>query len=172
VTAIHLKRLGLTGFLGAALLMFAVIHFLSAALPERERIAALSDEVSRFGTAAPSTDPRPGDPGQDLETFYRYFEKSASVSGALTGLHDAVADSGLAFEAAQYRLARDSSLRLARYEVTVPLRGTYAQVRSFVAALLERLPQVALEDVAIKRDSVGAASIEARLRLSIYMALP
>lgn len=166
------NRIGAAGILGAALVLFAAMHFLTAALPERERLAALRDDISGFGAASQANDSGRADPGQDLAAFYRFFGKSASISEALAQLDDSVADSGLAFEAAEYRFARESSLALARYEVTVPLRGTYSQVRSFVSTLLERMPQVALEDVAIKRDSVGSSRIEARLRLSIYLALP
>lgn len=170
--AARFKRIGVTGILGAALLLFAEMHFLSAALPERERLAALRNDVSSFGAPSQGNGSERADPAQDLAAFYRFFRKSASVSAALARLEASILDSGLAFETAEYRLGRESSLALARYEVIVPLRGTYAEVRSFVGLLLERMPQVALEGVAIKRDSVGSSRIEARLRLSIYLALP
>jgi len=164
-------RLGMTGVVGVGLLMFAAVHFLSAALPERERVAELKQTAARASrTTAPEAG-RDSDIAEDLSTFYSFFAESRSLPGALAIMNAAVDSSGMAFEAGEYRLSRDGALKLARYEVMVPLHGSYAQVRNFVAALLQDMPHVAIDDVVIKRDSVDATTIEARLRLSIYLAL-
>jgi hypothetical protein len=165
-------RLGVPGVVGVGLLMFAATYFAGASMPARERLLDLQRELTDARRASVPEPRRGGDPDSDLAAFYTFFAPSASVPDALKGINVAVIASGLAFEAAEYRLAREGTLKLARYEVTVPLRGTYAQVRNFVAALLQQMPQVAIDDVVIKRESVDAAQIEARLRLSIYLNLP
>lgn len=165
-------RLGVPGIFGIGILFFAAMYFASAGLPARDRAVELRQEISaaeRLGRPAPS---RGGDMESDLAAFYSFFAASRSVPAALQKVDAAVTASGLAFEAAQYRLSREGGLRLARYEVILPLRGTYGQVRSFVAALIDEMPQVAIDDVVIKRESVDATVIEARLRLSIYLNLP
>jgi len=165
-------RLGVPGIIGIGMLFFAAMYFVSAGLPARDRAVELRQEIrtaERLGRPEAS---RGGDLESDLATFYTFFAASRSVPAALQKVDAAVSSSGLAFEAAQYRLSREGGLRLARYEVTLPLRGTYGQVRSFVAALLDEMPQAAIDDVVIKRESADATVIEARLRLSIYLNLP
>jgi hypothetical protein len=158
--------------LGVGLLLFAAMYVLTASLPARERVRDLQRELVQTA-GKPATDTKPtGDIESDLAAFYGFFGRSGSVSEALAKVDESIAASGMAFEAAEYRLVRDPALRLTRYEVTVPLRGTYAQVRTFVGTLLDGMPQVALEDVAVKRESVASPAIEARLRLSIHMVLP
>jgi hypothetical protein len=50
------------------------------------------------------------------------------------------------------------------------LRGGYAQVRSFLDQVLTQIPAAALEEVTIRRDSVGARATETRVRLTLYLA--
>lgn len=43
-------------------------------------------------------------------------------------------------------------------------------MRSFLEQVLTQIPAAALEEVTIKRDSVGARSTETRVRLTLYLA--
>jgi hypothetical protein len=164
-------RLGLTGVAGVGLMMFAAVWFFSAALPERARIAELERRVAALGHAVAPGDAAPavrgGIEGQ-LDTFYGFFAVEAPVTAALARIHDAARGQGLAFDAAEYRVLREGALKLDRYELSVPLRGSYAQLRGFVTEILDALPQAAVDELALQRDSVGEAQLEARLRLSIY----
>lgn len=166
------ERLGLPGVIGLGLLVFSAVYIVTTTLPARERAAGLEQLLSS-GSKEPVRQEGPEEEiERELGRFYRFFDASNSIVDALTQVNKAVVGSGLQFEAAEYRLARESNLRLSRYEVTLPLRGSYAQVRRFVSALLEDMPQVAIDDVTINRASVSAQEIEARLKLSIYLALP
>ncbi len=165
-------RLGLPGVIGIGLVLFSLMYSVTASLPARDRVATLEREVAGAQQRPQQEAARGNDIESELTAFYGFFADSSSVPDALGRLNDAVARSGLTLEAAEYRLAREGTLRLTRYEVTLPLRGTYAQVRNFVSLLLDEMPQVALDDVTVKRESVSAPAIEARLRLSIYLALP
>jgi len=76
----------------------------------------------------------------------------------------------LALDSGEYRLANARDGGLARYQITLPLRGGYAQVRSFLDQVLTQIPAAALEEVTIRRDSVGARATETRVRLTLYLA--
>ena len=166
------ERVGAAGVSGIGVLLFAAMYAINATVPARARIGELQRELVAASRGGAQTAPRARGIDDDLASFYGFFQHASSISDVLAQVSAAAARSGVTFDSGEYRLSRETGVRLVRYEVTLPLRGTYAQVRTFVAAVLDELPQAALEDVAIKRDSVSAQALEARLRLCVYMVLP
>ena len=56
------------------------------------------------------------------------------------------------------------------YEVDLPVKGSYVQIRKFIVKVLNAMPSAALEEVSFKRESVGSGELEARIRFTIYMS--
>ena len=56
-----------------------------------------------------------------------------------------------------------------RYQVTLPLRGSYAQVRQFVAAVMNEMPVVSLDDLKFEKQQIGDSAIEAQIRLTLFL---
>jgi hypothetical protein len=50
-----------------------------------------------------------------------------------------------------------------------PLRGTYPQVRRFVAAALARVPHLALDTIQFERSKVGEAVVNAKVTFVLYL---
>jgi len=67
-------------------------------------------------------------------------------------------------------MEREKDIKLARYEMVMPVRGQYAQVRGFVADALRAVPAMALTDVAIKREGVESELLEASLKFHLYLS--
>ena len=61
---------------------------------------------------------------------------------------------------------------LIQWRLQLPVRGTYAQLRQFVAGLLNRLPHAALENLQIERADAQQAELQATLDLSLYYLAP
>jgi len=55
--------------------------------------------------------------------------------------------------------------------VTFPVRGTYAQVRGFVNAVLDAVPAAALDEITLKRQAIGDQNLEARVRFTLYLGV-
>jgi hypothetical protein len=51
----------------------------------------------------------------------------------------------------EYSLGIDPKTQLARYQILLPVRGSYPQLRRFMHALLGQLPAVVVEDVDFQR---------------------
>ena len=49
------------------------------------------------------------------------------------------------------------------------IKGTYPQLRGFVAEVLEKVPAAGLEDVVIKREAIGVPTLDAQLRFVVYL---
>ena len=69
----------------------------------------------------------------------------------------------------EYRLVNDNYARLARYEMILPVKGKYSQVRAFMAAALEAVPAMAISAIAIKRENVTSEKLEVRLEVNLYL---
>jgi hypothetical protein len=69
----------------------------------------------------------------------------------------------------EYRMVREKDLKLARYEMMVPVRGNYSQLRGFIADALHAVPAMALVDVAIRREGVHAELLEANIKFNLYL---
>ena len=71
----------------------------------------------------------------------------------------------------EHRLASADGLE--RLRVTMPVVGSYAQVRRYVAAALEHDPALSLDAIKLRRVSPMAADVEAELQWSLHgRALP
>src|SRR5690606_26120732 len=97
----------------------------------------------RSGAADPGA--RAQTPRSQLSTFYSFFPSTSELPDLLSRMQRAARDNGLTLERGEYRLIRDAGFALSRYQITYPLRGSYAQVRGFVKDVLDAVPAAALE---------------------------
>ena len=90
--------------------------------------------------------------------------------GTMVGTVFALAEQhGLVLAQAEYKLEFDKAGGFHVYQMRLPVRGAYPRLRGFVDATLARIPCAALDDVDFKRDAIGTAEIEARLRFLFFL---
>lgn len=88
----------------------------------------------------------------------------ASVVRRVLALAEA---SKLRVERSDYTLQTEEP-RLQRLRMTLPLGGSYTQVRQFIGQLLNRMPNVALDSLQIDRPDSAAGELQTTVRLSIF----
>ncbi len=126
----------------------------------RERLGAV-DEAT---IAARAVDEDP------LARFYRTFPVTHAAVSSLGQIYRHAQARGLELERGEYRFVDDRAGRLVAYRADFPVKGSYVQIREFLAAILADLPFVALEEVAFERRRISDATIEAKVRLTLYVA--
>ena len=161
---------GLPGIIAAGLLAFSVAVLLSSVVPllertrqaqvERQRLAALEHEAG--GRSVAST------PAERLAEFYLFFGRADERTDTLERIHKLARDQKLEVLPGNYRLSGGAD-RLARYELSLPLRGTYPQIRAFVATVLNEVPSAALEQISFEKQKIGDPAIEAQLKLVLFL---
>lgn len=87
----------------------------------------------------------------------------------LKSLFKLAADANVTLVQADYRLQPDADCACQQLQITLPVKGTYVQVRTFVEAALANIPALALDEIAFRRETVKNPNVEARLRLSLYL---
>jgi hypothetical protein len=163
--AVH--RLGRVGGLGLALLAGVAVFYLSAVRPAQEELATMerrAAEQSRRGPAAPTAAT-----SDEIERFIGFFPAFESAPGWLRTIY-AVADrEQLELAQGSYKLSEDPVLGLAYYRILLPIRGGYPQIRRFVAGVLDEVPALSLEGIALQREKVGDSMIDARITLTLHL---
>lgn len=163
-------RLGWRGLAGIAAGVFAVGFAVSVLWPARHAVVAVKEEVRQVRASLKSGAGTTASPTRaaQLKTFYAFFPAVQSLPDWVGEIHLAAARHGLAMDTGDYQLVRTPGARLQRYEMQLPVKGTYPQVRAFLAEVLKKVPAAALEDVIVRRESVGDPRLEARVRLVIW----
>ena len=167
-------RLTLSGFgplgCGAALLCIAGVIALAWLLPQQERLAREHQiALARAARPMPVEVSAPVVANQNLTLFYdtlgerRYAEQQVGTLFALA------AKNGLSLSQGEYKGAHDTHARLATYQITLPVKGSYRAIWQFGLAALRAMPFASLDEISFKREGIHDASVEARLRFTLYL---
>jgi Tfp pilus assembly protein PilO len=171
----EVDRLGTPGVVGIALIVFAAAFYFSAIQPAERSLDELRAEARelerQFGMGG-SLEARNASPSEQLAAFYAFFPASATTPELLKRINAAAEANGIVLQSGEYRMQRSDGTRLERYEITLPLKGSYAQIRGFVADALKAVPAAVLEEVNLRRDSVETPKLEARVRFTVYLGAP
>ncbi len=173
----HLGRyarvLGWQGLIGLGLAGAAATLYVVGVSPATARLTQLQQEalsVRDFARTA-GGDSNVARPAQDiwLEKFYRLLPVKSSAPDWLRIIFSAARAQSLGLEQGDYRLKIEKNGRLAAYEIGLPVRGTYVQMRRFIAEVLDGIPAVALDEFVIKRETIGDPAIEASIRFTLFL---
>jgi Tfp pilus assembly protein PilO len=170
-----LLRLGSAGLIGLVLILLALGVLLLGVQPMQQRIAALDAEQSRLSSQLRTRGPqRFGSLGvrEQLVDFYAFFPSTEQIPQLLDKIQHAARDQRLTLAQGDYKLSRDPGFPVQRYQASLPVMGQYAQVRSFVNAVLDTVPNAALDELILERDDIGDRQLEARVRFTLFVRVP
>lgn len=129
------------------------------------RLAARTPLPARPAPVAP-----PPSSDQNLAQFQATLGDPRGVERQLKQVFALAARHGLTLRQGEYRATVDRNAKLVAYQVNLPLRGSYGAIWQFAMDVLRAIPHASLDDVALRRDTIGDADVEARLRLTLYLA--
>jgi Tfp pilus assembly protein PilO len=166
----HLYRLrdelGITG-LGALLLFAAAGMFLTLVLqPLKEKNRVLEARAGMVRDSAPG---QAGNAAEKVGAVYRYLEKQETTTDWLAKLYAIGAATGVELQSASYKTQVTPGTRLERYEIVVPLTGSYTQMRDFLKRSLAEIPVLSLDQISLKRENRREGTVQAELRLTLHM---
>jgi hypothetical protein len=164
------EELGTAGLIGLVLLAGAVVFLLGALEPLEGRRQSLDAQLARgerAGGVSQGRD-RASDGAARLAAFYEFFETGEAATGWLARLHAAGAAAGVEIRSADYTLHKTGT-RLARYEIVLPVTGSYPQIRAFLRNALADIPVLSLDQVQIKREQAQGGKVQAEARLTLHL---
>jgi hypothetical protein len=177
----QMERLGVPGKIGFGLIIFSAVFFIAAVLPRHAESSALIVKAEAM-QAQRKAEPAQVAPvrgvvtrkavhgSQGLQLFYEFFPKVDSTPFWINEVVQSATEHAVEIDGTEYRMVREKDVKLARYEMLVPVRGRYAQVRGFIADALRSVPPMALVDVVIKREGVESELLDANLKFNLYLS--
>ncbi len=173
----HLQyRLGQIGVVGALGLVMALVAMLGwftliragekELVSSHKKLAALKLQVQNKSSLPVSS---ALNREEQLRVFYNSFPTGDKVPDALKKIYRAADKQELMLETGEYAWLQTGTERLARYRVTLPVKGSFKEVLGFMDIVLHDNPTLALENAAFKRDKVDDAAIEAKLVFLVFV---
>lgn len=164
-----LRRLGLPGafgllcLLGAAVLLLGPVrHWESQASAAQADADNLRTRLRRQPVVAEA--PQETQPRHLIASLPEVTDRQARLGDLLT----LALKQGLNSSRTEHRISRDDKLGLERLRVTMPVQGSYAQLRGFIEQALRQDPALSLDSLKLRRNNPAAAEIEAELVWSLH----
>jgi len=162
--------LGLPGVLGVLVAGVAVIAWSMASgvasgtrtLREEawqaRKVAALRQAAAPRDAAADAVAP---------DKLPEMFSTFAASGDDLATIFEQARASHLTLGSAQYQVSSEPGARYVRYQVLLPVKDQYATIRRFIAAVLNSVPNAALQEIHVERPAVDGSQLDARIRFEL-----
>ncbi|WP_215409708.1 hypothetical protein [Janthinobacterium sp. JC611] len=163
-----LRRLGAPACLAVALLALGAAAWIWAwqqrSVAARLEARALPQPSLAVAALAP-----PATASENLARYYAALGQQRHAEQQVKQLFDLAAKNGLLLAQGEYRSAYDKASGVATYQVTLPLKGSYAAVWQFALQALRAMPFASLDELSFRREQIADTQLEARLRLTFYL---
>jgi len=159
-------ELGITGLAALFLLLGAGAFYTFVLQPLKEQSLVLE---SRAGTVRDTGPSRAGNAAEKVGAVYEYLKKPESTTDWLAKLYAIGAATGVELQSASYKTQSAPGTRVERYEMVVPLTGSYTQMRDFLKRSLAEIPVLSLDQISLKRESRREGTVQAEVHLTLHM---
>lgn len=106
---------------------------------------------------------------QEIAEFDKQFPAGVTLPKWLRLIDITASKRHLVLNHGDYKLTQSKHGQLQRYEIVLPVSGSYVQIRQFIADVLQQLPALALSDLQIKRDNSMSPVVEAKLVFVLFL---
>ncbi len=162
------KKIGNIGIAGAGLFVFSIASYIALVVPESRRITALADDIQRARTEHPKV-VKGSDEEEHMQKFYAYLPQQKIAPDLLEKIYASAREESIQLKQGKYNYTIGKNGRIGEYQVNFPMKGSYVQIRRFIAKVLNEIPSAALEDISFKREAISETELNARISFTIYM---
>jgi hypothetical protein len=167
--AANLPVLPLIAFLlvvAAAVTHLFVLPGREAAIEESgQRLVSLERSARRAAMERQTERVTPEDTRQRL---LDRFPTEEQLNAELGRLLELASKEGLQVPSGDYRLVPGKDGLFDRYVLNLPVKGGYQSIRHYVATVRQEFPDLAVEDISLRRENIGAGQVEAQLRFILF----
>jgi hypothetical protein len=161
-----LHALGPAGVLGIGVLIFCIPFYFSAVRPAERELQAQRSAAERLRARGPFQPVSRGGRAEELRRFYGLLPPLERLPDELERVYGLARAAKLELLQGEYRLEKTPA-GMASYRVTLPIRGTYPQIRQFVGSALKSMPIASLDALRFERKRAGDTQLEAQVRLTL-----
>ena len=106
----------------------------------------------------------------NLDNFYKTLGQQARVEEQVKTLFALAKKQGLALAQGEYKALPERNGKYLKYQIILPLKGSYSVIRQFGEQALLAIPFASLDEMTFKRDNISNRVLEAKLRFTLYLA--
>lgn len=137
-----------------------------AAIDDAEqRLARLERSARRAALARESG---LASPEATRQRLLERFPTRRQLNAELGRLIALATSQGLEVERGDYRLLPGQDGLFDRYVLNLPVTGSYPLIRRYVAAARQAFPDLAVEDLSLRRETIASTEVEAQLRFVVF----
>jgi hypothetical protein len=159
--------LGAMGVIGLGVLVACAAFYFSGLRPLERELSERRAAAERLRARASVRPAALDDRAETLRRFHALFPPLGRVPEEIERVYSLARGVELELAQGEYRLEKRAT-DLAAYRVTLPVRGSYAQARAFVGAVLKGMPAASVDGIRFERKKADEALLEAQVRLTLY----
>ncbi|TAN79878.1 MAG: hypothetical protein EPN14_05765 [Gallionella sp.] len=166
-----LRIVGWLGVAGMGLALAVALFHIGVFVPLRTSVADMRDETMhlRERIATRRVVESNQDTAAQLAEFYQFFPEDKVMTLVLKRIYAAADQENLVLEHGEYQLVPAQEDRLLRYNLTLPIKGPYTRLRSFIARVLHDNPSLALEGVSFSRQTAMEIGVNAQVKMTLFL---
>jgi len=169
-----LQRMTWPWLASGALLAFASGFYLSMVAPAQHevdsmnrKLVALREEV-RVAEHSNARLTQLATPAQ-LAAFYKFFPSERNIPDLIEKISAAAAKNKLNLRQGEYQVIRDKNSKLMLYQVMLPVKGNYPNLRGFIDDVLTEIPVASLDTVKFERQKIGDEALISTVMLTLHL---
>jgi Tfp pilus assembly protein PilO len=167
------KHLGVSGLAGLVLMMLASAVFLGLILPSKAKLIRATGEAvdlqNRHNVELANPASRALPVESSLILFYKQLPPEQSATKQMKKIYKLASGESLRLTQGEYKFTRDKDGHLGSYQIILPVKGNYLQVKKFIAKVMNAMPMVALDGVSFRRETIGGNDVEAKIQFTIFL---
>jgi hypothetical protein len=164
-----LQQLGWQGPLGLLLLFISTFYFFMFTTPKASYVKQLHLDIGNIKTSSKVYAKDHNIAQFDVvKDFYRLLPAQHETNNKISVILNAATNAGLSLEKVEYDQPLTRS-PIAQYQIKLPIKGSYVQIRQFVSEVLNNLPTIALDDISMRRDDITSDVLQARIQFTLYL---
>ena len=157
------ERIGVAGVAAIGLLAAALFFSNFMVKPLEQKNLSLTEAATRQGRKADSAQS-----GEKVAAVYEYLRKEEDTTDWLAKLHGIGTATGIQMRTASYR-TQPTEGRIVRYEIVLPVAGSYGQIRDFLKRAALEIPVMSIDHVTLKKEEKKGGTLYAEMRLTLHM---
>jgi hypothetical protein len=167
-------RLGWIKSIAIVLCLLGILAWLWVVPLLQVETGNLKHELGRLrqSAALPATSPAAAalTPAEkNLADFYDVLGEKRHAEQQIKTLFAIADKAGLTLKQAEYKSAEDRGGLYHTYQILLPVKGPYGAIRQFCEQTLIAIPFASLDEMSFKRDAISSNTLEAKLRITLYL---
>jgi Tfp pilus assembly protein PilO len=165
----QLRQLGWQGMLGLLLILGSLAYLFLQAVPKASQVQQLQLDARNFKRSSNlyAQDHKVGK-FDVVKDFYRLLPAQNEANNSISMILNAATNAGLSLEKVEYDQPL-SQHPITQYQINLPTKGSYVQIRQFINEVLNKIPTIALNDISMRREDVSTDILETRIQFILYL---